>query len=129
MARALHPDRHPKWVSYADMPHYIAGDDLTEVVLVEDILSACAVHYATKLTAIAVLGTTLKNATKTLLGASERAWVMLDGDAAGRGASVPMLKELRFMQIESRIVYTPEGCDPKDLSIDRLRNLLCTQSM
>lgn len=125
MARALHPDRFPKWALYGEsMPQYVVGGSLSDVVLVEDILSALKVNYATGRTTVAVLGTSLKAETKLLLSETKTALVMLDGDPAGRKGSIQMLREVRFLGANARIALTPRGLDPKDLTLSHIRSLI-----
>lgn len=127
-ARALHPDATPKWVQYGDplgYYHTTPAGVSSVIILTEDILSAIKVQYSVKKFTVALLGITVQQALKVKLLElePELVLIMLDGDAAGRDAAIKAQQELRFLGLKTLIVYTPEGADPKDLTIQRIRNL------
>lgn len=120
----------PKWIEY-----YIKGKTATHavfkgqtdaVVLTEDILSAIKYRYATGCTGVAMLGTVLPSDIR--IPDEARVYIALDGDRAGREGAVGTRRALLFQGFEPVVVQTPDGKDPKDLTIKQLRDSLCKET-
>ena len=101
------------------------------LVLTEDFLSARKVDYACgrlakRYKGVALLGTGLGAAAlhslleMRPLGVS----VFFDGDKAGRSGADTVLRRLRGLGIESRIIDCPDDNDPKDLDLQVIAELL-----
>lgn len=133
LARTL-GDSVPKWVHYSDSAVHQAyatfGAETPQVVITEDLLSAAKVHYATGLQTYALLGTTVPAAlTVNFLqrfqeGGFECVHVMLDADPAGYAGAVRACNNFGFNGIPYKVVQLPEGVDPKDLQIQKLKELV-----
>lgn len=123
-------DAVPKWVQYQDPVYGLGygvriGIGTGVTVLTEDWLSALKVGYSTGHKVIALLGTSITREVESLLLADNQpVLIMLDADRAGRAGALAALKQLRFLGIICRIVYLPDGKDPKDLQVQELRELL-----
>ena len=86
----------------------IPGRGGTEVILVEDCLSAIRVHDATGLTTTALLTTSIdEDMTRRLQG--KKVYVWLDADVLAK--SVAMVSRFRQLGIEAKHIYTSK--DPK----------------
>ena len=116
-----------KWVDYT--PHregLVAVGNGSSLVLVEDSLSMYKVAWAMPdLTVTALLGTKIHAAHQLKAMEMARVIVMLDGDQAGRRGTTKVLRELRALGIPTISAVTmPDGKDPKDLSIQTIRDLI-----
>lgn len=121
--RVLQDAVYPKWIEYycngKVATHAVFNRDTPEIILTEDILSALKYSYATGCTSISLLGTVLPS--DLWFVPSNKVYIALDGDAAGRKGSLCTHRRLKFLGIESTIVHAPEGKDPKDLTLKELR--------
>lgn len=127
IGRALF-NQQPKWVGYGKAPEYgMHPFDKPQPgqvwVLTEDYLSALKIRRAlgSRVVACACLGTRLNDQLAAhLLGAS-RVVLAMDGDKAGRSGADRIAKRLSALVPCTRYAV-PEGKDPKDLTLEELRN-------
>lgn len=126
--RSIHAEQTPKTIVYrwGEIPiiHFPTGQQLSDnLVLVEDQTSSIKVGLLSF--AAAILGT---NLTEDCLSLFQRIGIkkiilMMDGDKAGRIATVKLLNLLQpFFKVDA--VYLPLGKDPKHLSIEALQEVL-----
>lgn len=94
------------------------------VVITEDYLSALKIRYAMQgsVTAVSAQGCGMpKQLLPKLL--KTQVLIMLDGDSAGQKGSALMYKKLKGL-INTKIINTPTGKDPKNLTVNEIRSLL-----
>jgi hypothetical protein len=123
----------PKWVAY----HGVRGpavyamhpeDTLgPRVVLTEDFFSAIKMRWAAPEygTYCTCLGTSLHNKLVKQLLTTDEVVIAFDGDSAGHHGSAAVAKRIRGLGKPVRILNTPDGYDPKDLSAQQIQELLC----
>lgn len=123
IARAVDPQLFPKYLFPAGAVRtggaLVGQGEATYVVLVEDILSAYRVSWATGYDSLALLGTSLdRNTAASLSRRYERVYVWLDPDAAGRAGAQQTLRRLGALDVPALRVTS--DADPKlldDLTI------------
>jgi len=95
----------------------------SSVVVVEGFFDCFQVTQA-GFPCVALMGCSLSEAQEELLAKHfERAWLMLDGDEAGRNAAAECITRIgRRMWV--RLADIPEGKQPDQLSADEIRELL-----
>lgn len=98
------------------------GQQSCAPVIVEDILSAFKVHWATGRNCIALLGTKLNADVYLHLEGWEAPLVWLDGDAAGIKGMREAIRELRWNDYKPVPVQTP--IDPKEYSGEEIRKII-----
>lgn len=96
----------------------VIGHRTDKVVIVEDLLSAYKVRWATGLQVLCALGTKLSPAAVHALLEldTEAVTIMLDGDDAGRKGAVAMQQNLTPLGFQVNVAMLPEGKDPRELS-------------
>lgn len=121
-------ETHPiKWVEYTrrGKKHIGFVSKGGRVVLVEDILSYYKLRYALRDTdweVLCLLGTVLRPSAALEVSRASEVLVMLDGDSAGRSGTRRVVRDVQGLAgPEVRAVYLPEGYDPKDLTIQQIR--------
>jgi hypothetical protein len=121
----------PKWTGYgypSPAYHKHPADDWKDVwVVTEDYLSALKVRWATpEFTAVGLCGTAMPDALGAQLVKQQPTLVVtfMDGDKAGRDGAVRVAHRVRGLGFECVDIATPEGCDPKDLHQQQLRDLI-----
>lgn len=117
-------DQEPKWLSYGDKKfpfktEGIVGHSKTEVVLVEDILSA--VRVGNYRDTIALLGTSLPKSLERSLLQYDSVVIWLDADEAGRNGAAKIYNKLALLTPCIRI-HTVK--DPKEYTSDRIHQIL-----
>jgi hypothetical protein len=83
VGRAL-DKRNPKWWSYGDTSAGIPVGEGDQVVLVEDVPSACAVSAIKGYVGLALLGTSLTKPIRDTLSKYNKVTLVLDNDAASK---------------------------------------------
>ena len=102
----------PKWISYGDVSQLTpigTGDNL---VMVEDVPSACNVATVNNCVGLALLGTTLTSVTKKLLTMYKNCYLVLDKDAS-RKAIVQVMNydrkiKIRFTEKDLKMLTTTQ---------------------
>jgi hypothetical protein len=126
-------ERSPqKWLHYkkVDFASPSAPQATTALlnVIVEDLFSAYKIQWAMSDTGVHVycsLGTRISDSLMLrLTRAAVPACIMYDGDGAGIAGADYELPRLRSFGLPVRRISTPLGFDPKDLTIDQLRQLI-----
>ena len=121
----------PKWCGYGfPAPAYGAHptDPIGEVTIItEDLLSALKTRWAVQqvlpgVVAHAALGTELSNKhlQHLLEGGCKAVWTFMDGDPAGDKGSRLIVRRAHGMGLQTRVIQTPRGRDPKDQSKEEL---------
>ncbi|MNR48852.1 DNA primase [compost metagenome] len=79
-------------------------------------------------TAQAVLGTSLSDVQLADLvqGGCASVWCFMDGDKAGAKGAKQVALRARGMGLRTRIIQTPAGMDPKDLTKEEILDALRT---
>lgn len=118
---------HYKKVDFASPSTPEAAPALLNVI-VEDLFSAYKIHWAMRGAGVHVycsLGTRISDSLMLqLTRVAVPACIMYDGDAAGIAGADYELPRMRSFGLVVRRINTPLGCDPKDLTIDQLRQLI-----
>jgi DNA primase len=127
IGRSMHPMAPDKWYVYQKRKGYFRANPALSfanrtVILTEDIFSACKVQYAfgSDYLAVAMLGTKLHDSLLIKLLEAKRVIIMLDGDAAGYDGTHATARTLGILNIMYDMLFLPDGCDPKDISLDDL---------
>ena len=141
IGRTLNPYKKPKWLVYgsrADMPFVSIGETTTDsytMVLVEDVLSACAVYKhcsehtdpVTALVGTALLGTNLSmsciNALKKEEPNLNKFIICLDADASKKAIEIKIQLQAAIPRIPINIRLL-SGPDIKHLSSSQVHKLL-----
>ena len=123
-ARALQKGQAPKYLQPSSdrssvMFESLGNDDVTEVVIVEDILSAIVVGKSTK--TFSLLGTKITTEQAAYLGRYDLVTTWLDSDTAGRKGAYKIRKTLSLITTVNNIITT---LDPKELSDKEIRGYL-----
>lgn len=132
MARALNKYQQPKWLQLGGRCQFaVMGQVLepTKIVLTEDLLSAIKIDYVQRefgtgdVLAVSLLGTKLDTKLRAILAQSGvPVLCMLDGDTAGYTGTSRIMKDLKvYTQVST---YAEQGLDPKDLSCQKLLEVL-----
>lgn len=86
------------------------------VIICEGFMDVIAFHRAGIENAVAIMGTALTNGhMKALHRLTKTIYLCLDGDAAGRLATLKSLEMLENQNFDVRIMELPEGSDPDEL--------------
>lgn len=131
--RRLDPDlirRWGKWKWPRGFPKsqllyawHLANADLDRrLIVVEGAWSVMKLHQAGVSGAVAVGGTSVSATQRALLSRARKLVLFLDGDAAGRSATVRLVRGALHPNL--RVVPCPDALDPADLDEDTLRRLL-----
>lgn len=126
LGRDLTGRSNAKWIRYKGgerKTHAIMYGSGSGVVLTEDYFSAVKINYATGLTAVALLGTMLRNEVALMCTEYPEVIVWLDGDEAGIRGSHKACKDLRALvgRVAEVNIY---GYDPKDLTIKEIKSTI-----
>ncbi|QAX92399.1 DNA primase [Providencia phage vB_PstP_PS3] len=132
MARALNQYQQPKWLQLGGRCGFaVVGkvQDPVRIVLTEDLLSAIKIDYVQRefgegnVLAVSLLGTKLDTKLRAVIAQSGvPVLCMLDGDAAGYTGTRQIMKDLKvYTQVKT---YAEQGLDPKDLSCQKLLEVL-----
>ena len=117
-----------KWLRYyrddGDGYLYLQGENVLDkrVCITEDFFSAAKIRYYTGLSALCLLGTSLDD-TKVHLLMDKAVYVCTDGDQAGYDCYDQIKRRLAPLGVDVLNKIT-DGYDPKDLTPQRLRELL-----
>lgn len=120
----------PKWVQYstpvAGFPTYVKAGEGSKVVITEDIFSALKVQWACPdVQAVCSLGTKLSDAlVMYLMTRGDPAVIFYDGDKAGVSGAEKGKRRLCGLGLAATAV-TVHGFDPKDLTAQQIREVLC----
>lgn len=125
-ARALHPKQKPKYITetapYAFSWYRSEDNDISQVVLVEDIVSAIRINQA-GYDVIAMLGTNFHaHLWQTVVLNYKKCITWFDSDSAGRRAARTVQQQLKLVEMPHRDVCTPQ--DPKVHSTKAIKLLL-----
>jgi hypothetical protein len=129
IGRAVVDGTPDKWHIYEKRKGYFrarpkAKLEGANVVLTEDIYSACKVMYAVKdVEPVALLGTTLSDALLEKLMLAKHVHLVLDGDSAGLAGTLAIRKTLNLLGVPHTVHVLLDGYDPKDYPIAQLRAL------
>jgi hypothetical protein len=124
IARALFNAR-PKYVIAGDTPEtFELLQDLSAVVVTEDILSTIKVHRA-GFSAVALLGTSVSATAAAVLGKYNKVVCWTDGDAAGDAAFIKLRKRIALYDTELQRIRTAD--DPKNIHIAEIQRLMKEQ--
>lgn len=132
VGRAL-GDQPAKCIVYSAGPTPVLAlhpdDAITEgchVVLFEDYLSAIKARAALgpEHVCVSIQGTAIPRSAKPRLMQAARATLMLDGDRAGYEANPQVAASLALLGVKVHTVQTPEGFDPKHLTMQSIRTLV-----
>ena len=140
IGRTLNPYKKPKWLVYgsrADMPFVSIGETTSSfaMVLVEDVLSACAVYehcsehtdLPTALVGTALLGTNLSTSCINSLKKEEpnlnKFIICLDADASKKAIEIKIQLQAAMPRIPINIRLL-SGPDIKHLSSSQVHKLL-----
>lgn len=121
----------PKWATYGKPAVFgigVAESISKRVVLVEDYLSKIKGQWAVpEVTWIACLGTRphQKLIAAMIAAGVESIGIMFDGDKAGNSGYAEAAKRLKGLGFKVDRIDTPSNCDPKDLTHEQLRRLVC----
>lgn len=118
-----------KWLSYTKAPYaLLTSGEAPTAIITEDLFSAYKVRWAMRNSHVDVyagLGTRMHD--KLLLRLAwhkESAFTLYDGDAAGDAGASTDVPRLRGVGLRSKRLRPPDGLDPKDMTIDQLRELI-----
>ena len=103
------------------------SEDFTgrHVVLLEDYLSTLKVRFADpSVQAVSVQGSSINAVLVAKLLKAARVSIMLDGDPAGIKGAQKIFRSISGLIRNTRIISTPTGKDPKNLSVQTIRSLL-----
>lgn len=132
MARALNQYQQPKWLQLGGRCQFAVVGQVPEpskIVLTEDLLSAIKINYVQRefgtgdVLAVSLLGTKLDTKLRAIIAQSGvPVLCMLDGDTAGYRGTERIQKDL---QVHTQVsTYAEQGLDPKDLSCQKLLEVL-----
>ena len=101
----------PKWLMYpsAFTMYHSAGDDLKQVVLVEDVLSAIKIKNA-GYSVMPLFGTAINTQHKAICAQHDSVIVWLDDDVAGQKATATAIKEISFNPVLTVRYKQPKEC-------------------
>lgn len=116
-----------KWLKYSGEADYVelVGGESKSYILVEDLFSALKVRYVlgTRFNVVALMGTKLDGELQAFFRDNDvKVYTMLDGDTAGRKGAFNIKRRLSLLGRGVVDVAIPDGKDPKDLSLDEIRN-------
>lgn len=125
----------PKWCGYGfPAPAYGAhpSDPVGSIVCItEDLLSALKTRWAVRqvlpgVVVHAALGTELsdKHLRDLLEGGCKAVWCFMDGDSAGDKGAKLISARARGMGLAARVIPTPRGKDPKDMTQEEIQYVL-----
>ena len=121
-------DSHQKWLTYGGTLYLNDQDCAGRVqVIVEDPFSYYKVLWAMRgsisIRVACALGTVVRPAlVRSLLeGPPAKCVLFFDGDDAGRDGAKREAHKLRGLGLNGRARPAPDGCDPKDLTIEQIR--------
>lgn len=123
-----------KAITFSDKPpfkyahHPKDPTDLTDkhVVLTEDYLSALKVRHAMgrSVLAVSVQGSGISYDLMPRILRASKVSVMLDGDKAGREGTLKIWHKIKGLIKDVQLINTPDGKDPKNLTIKDIRRLV-----
>ena len=102
----------PKWISYGDVRELTTIGTGDNLVMVEDVPSACSVSSLNNYVGLPLLGTTLTSVTKKLLTKYKNYYLVLDKDAS-RKAIVQVMNydrriKIRFTEKDLKMLTTTQ---------------------
>jgi len=118
-----------KWILYTPHVQCLVGNFEPHMVLVEDAFSYYKVRFALagdkrfdRVGVLCVLGTQLRaSVLLSLTKLSRSVHTFLDGDGAGHEAATTFSGRLRLHGLKVHAETAPAGMDPKDMSIQEIR--------
>lgn len=122
-----------KWMNYSNAQvvsmFHLNGAASRNVVVTEDLFSACKVLWATKragmdIDVICALGTQIKDALVQRLFQYDNILWFFDNDPAGNTGAMAGFRRMRTFVHRQRIMFPPLGCDPKDMHCNAITNLV-----
>jgi hypothetical protein len=133
MGRAL-TRSNMKWYRYGGLGGYVSLGNINaaNVYLTEDILSAHKLYdtlrrmvvrdkvYFDNFAVVCCLGTTMCTPLLIALLEAKSVVIALDGDTAGRNATLDFKRTLALYNIPHTVLEVPDGLDPKHLNYDAL---------
>ena len=130
LGRDLTDNSHQKWLTYSGRVRHL-GTPAEHTILVEDSFSWYKVKKAMSSaqtsvpwSCVCLLGTELNPPLiRQLSSTTSTVHFLLDGDEAGREGSKRGSLRLRPFGLQCSVQLPPDGCDPKDLKLQELREL------